>query len=529
MSRPVYRGQPKASWELHSGAVQRLKELHGECILDEESKLRQLVSGYHRDLIYQMEILDGQRMSELERLSVLQHQGGATGLLDFTESPLVALWFACNEEPKEDGKVFLLDIGNPEVATDGRSLKDEDLFTNVLAVYYEPSRLLGPRIVAQQSVFVICNPPQLRDWHIRTCVIPKDLKKHMKAFLRQLGLSERVLFRDIAGLAQANTRSTPLPRKHTVAPDKGYRQAVAPDKGYRQAVAPDKGYRQAVASDKGYRQAVAPERFRDRGNRAFQKARYDYALEQYRSYAKACPDMAQPHSLVGDTLSALGRFEEAIDAYTRAIERIDQPLDLGKGVIADPETVGRYMLHNLYYNRGNSHAAIGDHCQAVDEYDSALKHGTELRRNVLLNRGNSKYGLEHFREAFSDFEAAWSERKGSDTALAMGNCKVMLGEFKDGLQRYQDGIGVGEPEGSAAHCRKNAEQTQQLLEALGNLDHQVRPIGRMVYVDAACEAATFSFAGNRGNVGNTPSGMVTAYGGKGYEGSAGFAVVIKPI
>ena len=62
MSRPVYRGQAKASWELHSGAVQRLKELHGECILDDESKLRQLVSGYHRDLIYQMEILDGQRM-----------------------------------------------------------------------------------------------------------------------------------------------------------------------------------------------------------------------------------------------------------------------------------------------------------------------------------------------------------------------------------------------------------------------------------------------------------------------------------
>lgn len=489
MSRPVYRGQAKASWELHSGAVQRLKELHGECIMHEESKLRQLVSDYHRDLIYKMEILDGQRMSEWQRLSVLQHQGAATGLLDFTESPLVALWFACDEEPEEDGKVFLLDIGNPRVAKDGRSLKYEDLVTTDLAVYYEPSRHLGARIIAQQSVFVICNPPQIPDWNIRTCVIPKGGKKRMKSCLIQLGLSDQVLFGDIVGLAQANRRHTPLPRK----------------------------------------QEVAPDQHRDEGNRAFQRARYGYALEQYRLYAKACPDVAQPHSLVGDTLSVLGRFQEAIDAYTRAIERIAQPLDLGKGMIADSETIGRYMLHNLYYNRGNAHAVIGDHCQAVDEYNSALKHGTKLRRNVLLNRGNSKYGLEQFREAFSDFEAAWSERKGSDTALAMGNCKVVLGEFKDGLKRYQDGIGVGEPEGSATHCKKNAEQLQQLLEALGNRDHQVRTIGRIVYVDAACEAATFSFAGNGGNVGNTPSGMVTAHGGKGYEGSAGFAVVIEPI
>ena len=393
--------------------------------------------------------------------------------------------------------VFLLDIGNPEVATDGRSLKHEDLFTNELAVYYEPSRLLGSRIVAQQSVFVICNPPELRDWNIRTCAISKDVKKCVKAFLKQLGLSDRVLFGDVAGLAQANTRSTPLPRKYTVAPDKGYRKAVA------------------------------PKRYRDRGNLAFQKARYGYALEQYSLYAKACPDVAQPHSLVGNTLSALGRFQEAIDAYTRAINRVARPHDFGKKLTADPKTVSRFMLHTLYYNRGNAHAVVGDHSQAVDDYDNALEHGTKLRRNVLLNRGNSKYKLERFQEAFSDFEAAWSERKGSDTALAMGNCQVVMGRFRDSLNRYQSGIDIGEPEGSAAHCTMNAEQLLQLIEALGDRDHQVRRIEGRVYVFAACEAATFSLAGNAGNVGNTPSG-INAHGGEGYEGGAGFAVVIKP-
>ena len=54
-----------------------------------------------------MEVMDGATLSDLQRLSVLQHQGAATGLLDFTEYPLVALWFACAERSDKDGKVFV--------------------------------------------------------------------------------------------------------------------------------------------------------------------------------------------------------------------------------------------------------------------------------------------------------------------------------------------------------------------------------------------------------------------------------------
>ena len=89
MSRPAYRGQARAdSWELRSGAVDRLVEAYGDHMLEDENGLRKLVSQYHRDLILRMEVIDGERMEYWQRLSILQHHGGATGLLDFTESPL---------------------------------------------------------------------------------------------------------------------------------------------------------------------------------------------------------------------------------------------------------------------------------------------------------------------------------------------------------------------------------------------------------------------------------------------------------
>ena len=73
MSRPAFRGQASADWDLLSGAVHRLREADSDSVLDDDSYLRKSVSDYHRDLIIAMEAIDGERMSDLQRLSVLQH------------------------------------------------------------------------------------------------------------------------------------------------------------------------------------------------------------------------------------------------------------------------------------------------------------------------------------------------------------------------------------------------------------------------------------------------------------------------
>ena len=107
-------------------------------------------------------------------------------------------------------------------------------------------------------------------------MIPNEIKGHITEFLKGLGLSEETLSRDVPRQASVNTRHTPLRQQLT----------------------------------------LTPEQHRDLGNQAFQLARYEEALSHYQSYAEALPDVAQPNCLIGDTLSALQRFGEAIDAFT---------------------------------------------------------------------------------------------------------------------------------------------------------------------------------------------------------------------
>ena len=498
MTRPVYRGQADADWQPQSGAVRRLQDAHGGDILKDERKLLNLVTRYHTDqLILPMEVIDGAKLSDLQRLSRLQHQGAATGLLDFTEYPLVALWFACMEMPHKDAKVFMLDIGDPQVAQNVR--KDDRMLENPFGFdtgqkvwYYEPDHSLGARIVAQRSVFVICNP-LIPDQRIKSVVVPQESKGPLWNYLKRLGLSSTALFGDIPGLAAANTTRTPL--KPT--------------------------------------SSRTPRQHRERGNLAYQEGRYDEALTAYKSYTEAEPGEADPYCLMGDTHAALGKFKEADLDYTKAIAILERPIDPDQWIGASPKPSRSIKCRALYYNRGNVRAANNDHHRAVADFDMALQHGVDAvgpERDILRSRGNSKFTLEMFAEAYRDFEATWLKIQGSDAALAMGNCKVKMGEFKEALEQYKKGIAV-EPEESAVqvvHCRKNAEQVEGILKALHGCDFVVRYESGIVFVETKSvreNSILFTFIGNKGNTGNVS--IVIAHGGPGYRGMDGFGVVIS--
>jgi hypothetical protein len=114
-ARFVWRGVKNASWGLHSRLFRAYQGAHGETPTE-----RQLRAFEQQVLVEAREWgLDwhtaGGRLSALEILATLQHFDIPTRLIDFTFSPLVALWFAVEDDASDDGRIFAIDISTREI------------------------------------------------------------------------------------------------------------------------------------------------------------------------------------------------------------------------------------------------------------------------------------------------------------------------------------------------------------------------------------------------------------------------------
>lgn len=169
-------------------------------------------------------------------LSLAQHHGLPTRLLDWTNSPLVALHFATvnAEHSDEDGAVWCVHVDHAhdhlpqpfkESLQDNGALvftvemlqdlaKDIEAFNRFaesgenFVVFFEPPSL-DARIVNQFAFFSMMPDPEakLDDWleqHpdlYRKIIIPKGLKWEIRNKLDQMNITERVLFPGLDGLS----------------------------------------------------------------------------------------------------------------------------------------------------------------------------------------------------------------------------------------------------------------------------------------------------------------------------------------
>ncbi len=99
MSR-FFRGQSNYEWNL-SPALYRIDPKTNESLFNRE-----------KVLIWEAMNKFPEEFEGLDKFSILvklQHYGMKTRLLDLTENPLVALYFACNENPNKDGAFYIFD------------------------------------------------------------------------------------------------------------------------------------------------------------------------------------------------------------------------------------------------------------------------------------------------------------------------------------------------------------------------------------------------------------------------------------
>ena len=389
--RHAFRGQADAKWGVTSGAHRRLEKEMRESPYAAES----LFVGYLHERINEahMRFSGHGGKYPLEVMAQLQHYGAATGLIDFTESALAALWFACKDEQNEPGKVFAVCLDDPQKI---KEIKTRDGIKGELDKFFptEISDKLqvwrpgdgNSRMVTQQSLFLFGRPEIGEDFFAKPLFeVAVDEKIPLMDILESMGVLETFMFSDFAGFAQANAHGKVYDLHRT----KTY---------YDEKI----GDPQTPAEKKEKLHL-----YFERGNLNQALKLYQEAIDDW-TFAIDGDPSASAHYNRGNALDDLGRHEEALADYTRAIE-------------LNPQHVG---AHN---NRGVALGNLGRYEEEVADYTRAIELNPQYAE-AHNNRGAAYYHLKRHEEAVSDWNEAIriGEQTGDEEAVQKATANLAL-------------------------------------------------------------------------------------------------------
>lgn len=234
-NRFVYRGHADADWILESSLERVIgnRWAAGTAAKFEDRSLDLFKSKFH---LYDHENICPE--SKLSWLSIMQHYGVPTRLLDFTESPYVALYFALeayDPHSKRDFSIFALDYtalmqgsidyisGNdPSFRETRQSVhKNQDAVfdqfvdrgAHAVAWIAEPQQF-NKRLDRQAGSFLLSGDPGIRIQEVLALPIyqsvafskyrlPGKFYESIYALLRKMNLTSKSLYGDLQGLARS--------------------------------------------------------------------------------------------------------------------------------------------------------------------------------------------------------------------------------------------------------------------------------------------------------------------------------------
>ena len=144
-----------------------------------------------------VQYLDRLPQSEIEWLTVAQHHGLPTRLLDWSLSPLVAIYFAVSQDPNNDGALYVFYSSgfSKQEEIDIEKLKD--------VVAFFPAHATR-RVFVQSGLFTV-HPIDMPEWinsDIKKLIVPSQYKASITKRLFQYGIHQATLFPDLDGLAR---------------------------------------------------------------------------------------------------------------------------------------------------------------------------------------------------------------------------------------------------------------------------------------------------------------------------------------
>ena len=304
-------------------------------------------------------------------LTDLQHFGGKTNLIDFTEDYLIALFFACDGSHDKKGRVILLKRESDDYAIES------------------PRRTIS-RVESQKSIFVVSPTGFVEPDHDLVVTIPAELKMPMLDYLQKYhrisiatiyndrhGFIRRSAYGEFLKAITCHTKSEEaktLKKKHKHRENaiKHYTEALKLNREFT-AVYYNRGLAYAAEGDaKGDLDRAIEDfdkaidlnplfvfAYNDRGNAYHAKGDLDRAIEDYNDAIKLNSDFAAPYNNRGNIYAEKGELDRAIEDYTKAIT-------------LTPE------LANPYYNRGRAFLRRREWRKARDDLTTAKKMGFEI-------------------------------------------------------------------------------------------------------------------------------------------------------
>ena len=190
----LYRGLADKDWPVEASASRRI-EKYSDSGIFKNYVLNLLKTAQRNGLGHRADA----ELCDLELLANLQHHGAATCLIDFTQSPLTALWFVCKDEPEKNGKIIGMRTDNAElfkiVEPDQQKEKIGTFFEQEGLWRWQP-RDINNRIVAQQSIFVF-GEPNIKEEHYETVIISQGSKKNLLKHWRNTTTYQKLLYSEI--------------------------------------------------------------------------------------------------------------------------------------------------------------------------------------------------------------------------------------------------------------------------------------------------------------------------------------------
>lgn len=212
-----YRGHADESWKLESG-FDRLKNPPKEIAL---------VNEFRQNANF---LLDKHTpKNDFDWLILMQHYGVPTRLLDWSESPLVSLYFAVESKEAElqakDGALWVLEPGKLNANTNAKrdpyipAFEENDYMGDFETAKFDSGSNAGlmpiaaiatrnnPRIQAQLGTFTISRSKtpieEVGDRsHVQKYIIPKDSKSAISKELKLLGLGKFQVFPELVSIGE---------------------------------------------------------------------------------------------------------------------------------------------------------------------------------------------------------------------------------------------------------------------------------------------------------------------------------------